>query len=61
MSEMEYPVRVTSHSESTVPTKGEAEPDFPAADRATVSDDNEPPQARLTAAVTAVPAAGAST
>ena len=61
MREMEYPVRDTSHSEPTVPTKGEVEPDVPAADRATVSDDTEPSQAMLTAAVTVVPAAGAST
>ena len=57
---MEYPVRDTWHPEPTVPTKGEVEPDVPTADRATVSDDTESAQAMLTAAVTAVPAAGDS-
>jgi hypothetical protein len=59
--EIEYPVSDTSHSEPTVPTKGEVEPDEPAADRVTVSDNTEPSQAMLTAAVTVVPDAGAST
>ena len=59
--EMVYPVRDTSQSESIVPTNGEVDSDVPAADRATVSDDTEPAQAMLTAADTAVPAAGAST
>ena len=44
-----------------MPTNGEVDPDVPAADRAIVSDDTEPAQAMLTAAATAVPAAGAST
>ena len=59
--EMEYPVRDTSHPELTVPTNGEVDPDVLAADRATVSNNTEPAQAMLTAAVTVVPAAGAST
>jgi hypothetical protein len=58
---IEYPVSSTSHSEPTVPTKGEVEPDVPAADRATISDDTESAQAMRTTAVTVVPAVGAFT
>jgi hypothetical protein len=64
--EMEYPVSDTSHSEPTVPSNGEVETngevdEVPAADKVTVSDDTEPSQLMLTAAVTVVPDAGAST
>ena len=59
--DIEYPINDTSQSELTVPTKGEVEPDDPAADRVTVSNDTEPAQAMLTAAVTVVFSAGAST
>ena len=58
---MEYPASDTSHSEPTVPTKGEVDPDEPAAERVTVLDDTEPKQAMLTTAVTTMPDAGAST
>ena len=61
MREMEYPVSDTTHSEAIVPTNGEVESDDPAANRVIVSDDLEPSQAMLTAAVTVVPDAGAST
>ena len=59
--EIEYPVSETSHSDPIVPTKGEVEPDDPAAGKVTISDDTTPSQATFTAAVTVVPAAGAST
>ena len=59
--EMEYPVSDTSHSEPTVPSKGEVEPDAQPQTEPPCSDDDEPSQAMLTSAVTVVPAAGAST
>jgi hypothetical protein len=59
--EMEYPTSDTSHPDPTVPSKGEVEPDDPAADKATTSDNTAPSQAMLTAAVTVVSVAGAST
>ena len=59
--EMEYPVSDTTHPEPKVPTKGEVEPDNPAADKATISEKTLPSQATLSKAVTVMPAAGAST
>ena len=57
MREIEYPVSDTSHMELTTPSNG----DEPTAVNFTVPNDTDPPHAMLTAAVTIVPDAGAST